>query len=232
MIIGDVEQLNLENVFARERFDVVLLGDVLEHLRAPDRLLRKLPQVLRPFGCLVVSLPNVAHASVRLALLSGDFTYSDEGLLDRTHLRFFTLRSIVALFREAGYEIRAMRRIRVGFFDTDVRLSIENVALGTLRKLLRDPEASTYQFVLRAEMSEETAARRPAETDGEVFSDRTWSIRTERKKLAQSLMRKGRALLQDKNYREARAWLYRSFMLRPRFRTLRYLIAACVRGPS
>ncbi|MGH7816874.1 MAG: class I SAM-dependent methyltransferase, partial [Candidatus Binatia bacterium] len=97
MIVADVERLNPEEAFPGERFDVIILGDVLEHLKQPEMVLRKLRDFLQPAGYLVLSLPNVAHASVRLALLNGDFNYSEEGIIDRTHLRFFTLATIVAL---------------------------------------------------------------------------------------------------------------------------------------
>lgn len=86
-------------------YDVVLMLDVLEHLVDPATVLRRVRDVLRPGGIGLVSLPNVAHWSVRKELALGRFTYAPSGLLDATHLRFFTMSSGVALVVSAGWEI-------------------------------------------------------------------------------------------------------------------------------
>lgn len=86
-------------------FDAALLLDVIEHTADPRALLEKTARRLRPGGTLLVSVPNVAHWSVRFALLFGRFEYATSGLLDRTHLRFFTRRSFVRTLREAGLTV-------------------------------------------------------------------------------------------------------------------------------
>jgi 2-polyprenyl-3-methyl-5-hydroxy-6-metoxy-1,4-benzoquinol methylase len=86
-------------------FEAVVYGDVLEHLRDPRAALVALDQTLAPGGTVIVSVPNVAHLWVRLSLLSGRFDYADRGILDRTHLRFFTRRSLIELLRSAGLAI-------------------------------------------------------------------------------------------------------------------------------
>jgi len=105
VVSGSVED---EDVLRRidSTFDVVLLADVLEHLRDPQRTLLRMRHFLHPGGYAVVSLPNIANFKIRLALLIGRFDYKDEGILDRTHLRFFTKRSAEAMIRAAGYEVR------------------------------------------------------------------------------------------------------------------------------
>jgi 2-polyprenyl-3-methyl-5-hydroxy-6-metoxy-1,4-benzoquinol methylase len=87
------------------RFDRVLLLDVLEHLVEPERLLAHVGKALKPNGRLVVSLPNVANISVRLALLFGRFNYVERGILDRTHLHFYTRKTARALLESTGWEI-------------------------------------------------------------------------------------------------------------------------------
>jgi 2-polyprenyl-3-methyl-5-hydroxy-6-metoxy-1,4-benzoquinol methylase len=87
--VEDLNQLDFASRFEGRRFDVVLMLDVLEHLPDPAAVLRHVGSVLAEGGWAVISLPNVAHVSVRLSLLEGRFSYNDMGLLDRTHLGFF-----------------------------------------------------------------------------------------------------------------------------------------------
>ncbi|MBI2902359.1 MAG: class I SAM-dependent methyltransferase [Candidatus Methylomirabilis oxyfera] len=86
-------------------FDVVVLADVLEHLRWPEQTLLRMRAFLNPGGYAVVSLPNIANWKTRIGLLLGRFEYSDEGIMDRTHLRFFTKRSAEEMILKAGYEV-------------------------------------------------------------------------------------------------------------------------------
>ena len=86
-------------------FDLVVLGDVLEHLPDPLRVLRKIHSLLNPGARIVVSVPNVAHLSVRAQLLFGRFRYSSRGILDNTHLRFFTRRTTLELITNSGFAV-------------------------------------------------------------------------------------------------------------------------------
>jgi len=86
-------------------FEAIVYGDVLEHLSDPGAALRALDQTLAPDGSVIVSVPNVAHLWVRLSLLAGRFDYADRGILDRTHLRFFTRRTLLDLLRSAGLSV-------------------------------------------------------------------------------------------------------------------------------
>jgi GT2 family glycosyltransferase/2-polyprenyl-3-methyl-5-hydroxy-6-metoxy-1,4-benzoquinol methylase len=108
LIEGDVESLDLSSL---GRFDVVVCGDVLEHLRGPAQVLRKLRRVLSPDGLLIASFPNVRHMDVVLGLVEGNWTYEPAGLLDRDHLRFFTRRSAEQLLEEAGFQVREVRGV-------------------------------------------------------------------------------------------------------------------------
>jgi SAM-dependent methyltransferase len=82
--------------------DVLLYGDVLEHLVDPLAALRRHRRLLRPGGIVLASVPNVQHHTVLTALLAGDFQYQPSGLLDATHLRFFTWSTVFKLFLDAG----------------------------------------------------------------------------------------------------------------------------------
>lgn len=123
-------------------FDVVLALDVLEHLRSPAEVLRRSATLLKPEGFVCVSIPNIAHYSVREQLLHGRFEYTDDGLLDRTHLRFFDWPAIVDLFREAGVEMADVYRIQRPL-DTD---TAEQLGTELAEALMADVEAETFQY--------------------------------------------------------------------------------------
>jgi 2-polyprenyl-3-methyl-5-hydroxy-6-metoxy-1,4-benzoquinol methylase len=150
VVIGDLDDPETLQQVADDRFDVVLAGDVLEHLRDPLAVVLAAREVLKPDGFLVVSIPNVAHADVRLSLLAGRFPYSDTGLLDRSHLRFFTLESFEVLLAEAGFVIADLERLRAAIFSTELKPDQAAFDPELVKQLLEDPEAETYQFVLRA----------------------------------------------------------------------------------
>jgi 2-polyprenyl-3-methyl-5-hydroxy-6-metoxy-1,4-benzoquinol methylase len=98
----------VEDFLARRqrRYDRILFLDILEHLPEPIEPLRRSKQFLCSGGRALVSIPNVAHWSVRKELLLGRWRYDDSGLLDSTHLRFFTLETAAELLSGAGWEIR------------------------------------------------------------------------------------------------------------------------------
>jgi len=103
MIVGDVEEGALDRV--RGTFDVIVFADVLEHLRNPQGVLEESVHLLKEGGYLLISVPNVAHWDVRKDLLFGRFEYTESGLMDSTHIRFFTQESIRRLIEGAGFEI-------------------------------------------------------------------------------------------------------------------------------
>jgi len=102
MIIGDIETLNFGSFGT---YDAVVFGDVLEHLRAPREILQKVGSLLKPGGKVLISLPNVANIWVRLNLLLGRFNYTRVGILDESHLRFFTLETMKKLASDSGLDV-------------------------------------------------------------------------------------------------------------------------------
>jgi len=102
MIVGDIESLDLSGL---GQYDALILGDVLEHVRNPREVLKRLSQLLNPKGKVLMSLPNVANIWVRLNLLFGRFNYTRVGILDETHLRFFTLQTSKQLAHESGLDV-------------------------------------------------------------------------------------------------------------------------------
>lgn len=144
----DLETLDLAAAFGESAFDVVLMLDILEHLSDPVSVLSSVRSVLAERGWAVISLPNVSHVSVRMSLLEGHFRYTDVGLLDRTHLRFFDPEGKDELLAAAGWAQIGIERITRRLGTTEIPAGEPDPAL--LGKVLEDPEALTYQFLVTA----------------------------------------------------------------------------------
>jgi 2-polyprenyl-3-methyl-5-hydroxy-6-metoxy-1,4-benzoquinol methylase len=144
VLVGDIEAMDLP--FERDSFDVVLCGDLIEHLRDPEQFLVRMRSLLRPGGRLVISTPNVANWTIRLGLLGGRWRYTERGILDRTHLHFFTRKTLVQMLERAGYQVVELDfTLPVPLVGTP---RVERVAhaVGRLR-----PQLLAYQFVAAAE---------------------------------------------------------------------------------
>jgi 2-polyprenyl-3-methyl-5-hydroxy-6-metoxy-1,4-benzoquinol methylase len=104
IIVADVER---DDVLAQinGKFDVIILGDILEHLIEPQEVLNACRDKLEEDGCVILSVPNVAYWKQRIRLLFSSFDYTDEGILDKSHLRFFTLRSAKEMIDKCGFSI-------------------------------------------------------------------------------------------------------------------------------
>lgn len=100
---GDIETLGWVQEFNSVRFDYILFADVLEHLKDPGAVLKATANLLKEDGSVLLSVPNVAHNSIIYGLLNNRFEYAQYGLLDRTHLRFYTYYSLKELCLQAGY---------------------------------------------------------------------------------------------------------------------------------
>ena len=92
--VSDLETCDLSAQFSNHTYDYIVCADVLEHLRKPERILDACRQLLSPTGQLLISVPNAGYCGLVAELMQGEFLYREEGLLDKTHLRFFTRRSL------------------------------------------------------------------------------------------------------------------------------------------
>lgn len=133
-------------------YDCIILGDVLEHLHRPEKVLQKIRKVLKPEGYIVASLPNVMHYSVMLPLLQrGLFTYTDAGILDRTHLHMYTRTEIIRLFRDAGMVVERIGCTILGEVDGETDRLIDKMAEFMLEK--DKSQFLAYQYLLVAKMT-------------------------------------------------------------------------------
>lgn len=104
VIIADVDLIE-SLPYPNEYFDVIIFSDILEHLKSPSDALKKFREYLKNDGYIIVSIPNIANWKIRLELLFGNFRYRSYGILDETHLKFFTKKSVKKLFLDGGFKI-------------------------------------------------------------------------------------------------------------------------------
>jgi 2-polyprenyl-3-methyl-5-hydroxy-6-metoxy-1,4-benzoquinol methylase len=137
---------------AGSRYDVVIAGDIIEHLRQPTAMLKEIRRVLRPGGQLLLSVPNFGHWYPRLRVATGLFGYDRRGILDDTHLRFFTRSTLRRNARSAGFDILEERATglplgAIGASDSRIGLKAARRVDSALVKLR--PTLFGYQHVLR-----------------------------------------------------------------------------------
>lgn len=134
VLVGDAELL-IDTAYPNQLFDLVLCLDVLEHMVDPWRFVEKLHRLVSPAGRVVFSIPNVRSLSVVLPLMFlGRWRYRDLGILDRTHLRFFTREGAIDLATTSEFEVRKWRRI-IPSRDTKMGL-LNSLTLGLFPDLM------------------------------------------------------------------------------------------------
>jgi 2-polyprenyl-3-methyl-5-hydroxy-6-metoxy-1,4-benzoquinol methylase len=136
-----------------EGFDAVVLGDILEHLPDPETVLKKLVECQRSNALFIISVPNIANLWVRLNLLFGHFEYADRGILDRTHLHFFTRRTLIRMIQNSGLEILSVQVTPIPLelvsrFFVTLPGRLVHAVLARLTRWL--PTLLGYQFVVQA----------------------------------------------------------------------------------
>ncbi len=103
--VCDITQVDQLSNLEKESFDLIIFADILEHLYNPFKVLNNFKSYLKPGGHVIVSLPNIAAWNIRLKLLFGKFDYQDTGILDKTHIRFFTKKTAKKMLESAGFEV-------------------------------------------------------------------------------------------------------------------------------
>lgn len=153
-IFNDAAIADLETIRRLPTVDAIVLGDVLEHLRDPASLLCLVHDSIGAKGRAFISVPNIANITVRLGLLFGVFEYRDRGILDNTHLRFYTMRTIKRQIEDAGFRILAVRgssvpiRLIVGKWMPEPILRLGERILTLLTRLWKSLFA--YQIIIVA----------------------------------------------------------------------------------
>lgn len=159
----DVHVGYLDEIFLARHppFDVVMAADVLEHTVNPAKLLSLIRKSIHANGIILISVPNVAHWSVRLNLLVGRFDYEPVGIMDATHLRWFTAHTIASLIKQSGFHIMEMRQTAGVDLPIYVRGYLKGFRRGKARLIrvltLAFPSLFGVQHVIKASINDKVS---------------------------------------------------------------------------
>jgi 2-polyprenyl-3-methyl-5-hydroxy-6-metoxy-1,4-benzoquinol methylase len=129
-------------------YDYFVIADVIEHIKDPDKFLEKLTSTMGIKAKIILSVPNIAFGSIRYSLLKGDFDYVDSGILEKTHLRFFTYRTLLNLFSNLQLNVDKIIYLQRNFLKTEIPVKPKNIFDWlVITHISHDPLAHVYQFV-------------------------------------------------------------------------------------
>ena len=137
------------------QYDFIILADVIEHIPNPQVVLSDLLKHISHKTRLIVSVPNVAFGAVRLALLNGSFDYVDSGLLERTHLRFFTKNTLELFFSSLKLKTERAFSLERSFYKTEFNRAQISTSIFTLLKLAFSYDARAYQYLYLLSMADQ-----------------------------------------------------------------------------
>ena len=142
---GNIEDYIFQ--LCNNRYDYIILADVIEHLENPVLFLNQLAALLQENTKIIISAPNIAFGSVRFSLLDGSFNYTDSGLLEKTHLRFFTLKTLQDLFSYASLNIIKTILLQRNFFESEIKFKLHLLDILAFLRIYKDDLSSVYQFI-------------------------------------------------------------------------------------
>ena len=134
-------------------YDYLVLADVIEHVANPVLFLSSLRPLLKNGGKIILSTPNIAFASVRVALLNGHFDYVDSGIIERTHLRFFTYSTLLKLVSAVGMHAELVCFLVRDPLTAEIPITQYKIGLADLMRLSRDQCSTVYQFLIVLDQS-------------------------------------------------------------------------------
>lgn len=140
----------------KQKFDCCILGDVLEHLQNPDDVLKTAVSYLKKDGIVIISLPNLSHASIKANLLLNDFTRTPLGILDKTHLHFFTYKNIAELLNKCNLGIKDMACTSLPA-DGYQPHKISELPATVADFILADPHSFVFQYILACQNTGESS---------------------------------------------------------------------------
>ncbi|MBP7780021.1 MAG: methyltransferase domain-containing protein [Burkholderiaceae bacterium] len=218
LVVADLETCSLQALFAEEKYDYIVCADVLEHLRNSQRILDECKKRLAPNGKLIISVPNIGYSGLVAELMSGEFLYRDEGLLDKTHVHFFTRRSLHRFLQFGGWKTPTIEIIERPLNESEFTVQFDSLPPPVSRHLLSLPDALTYQIVALTEptsmdcgtLENQTNVESQASPQAAVFSCQLYSgteygYREDRKLVASGVIGKSRQTIKFKLDRDLRS---------------------------
>lgn len=169
VFIANLEESDLNEVLADRHYDVIVCAEILERLRDPERLLSQLKAHLDAEGQLLLVVPNVAHIGVISELLGGDFHYREHGILDPTHLRFFTRQSLLRMLDESGFVAEVIDTITLSVADSEFAES-KALADALLAQVPITSDHDVYEFIASAKPRKKGQRRSKQQLHPTVFT--------------------------------------------------------------
>lgn len=152
VLVGDLDAFDWKRLGSK-KFDAIIFADVLEHVKDPLANVSAASKLLAAGGYIYTSIPNIAHITVRTELMEGNFDYESTGLLDNTHIRFFTKKTVQKLFYDAGLEVVHFDSTTNDVSNGQVRDHMKRMGLNPSSKfdeILYSQEARTFQYIVGA----------------------------------------------------------------------------------
>lgn len=151
LLIGSIEDENLDlSQLPTDKYDFIMFIDVLEHLLYPSSALKRVARLLKPNGKILFSIPNMANNSVRMQLLQGDFDYEPSGLLDETHLHYYTDKTIDKMIKDSGMYLQDITSTQNDISSQVIKEVVSRVGLNYTKEFdnyLNSGNAIAYQYI-------------------------------------------------------------------------------------
>lgn len=154
IVIDSIENYSWQKEFKGLLFDYIIFADVLEHLYYPEKVLNSVRKFLKEDGSILVSIPNIAHNAIILGLMKNEFNYSSLGLLDDTHIRFFTKQTFDEVILKNGYFVSFETAVFLNPKNTEFKNTYEQIPIEFGEYLSRLPWGEVYQYIYEIKMYE------------------------------------------------------------------------------
>jgi 2-polyprenyl-3-methyl-5-hydroxy-6-metoxy-1,4-benzoquinol methylase len=144
---GNIEQYDWLSTWKDQKFDHIIFADVLEHLYDPYKVLKESVALLKDDGTILISIPNISHNSVIIDLINNNFEYRELGLLDNTHIRFFTRRTLEKMVKNAGLKVSKKMDSHCAVEHTELKNNFGHVSPFVEIALRKRTDGDIYQFI-------------------------------------------------------------------------------------
>ncbi len=146
--IGNLNKPYWGKLLSRKKYDYVIALDVLEHLSNPQSVLKEMARLLNEDGKILLSIPNIAHNAVLFELLQDRFEYTELGLLDKTHIHFFTYQSLMNMIKSVGLNVSKLDGIIKSISETEINVQGDDVPILVQEYLNERKYGEVYQFLV------------------------------------------------------------------------------------